>query len=161
MKKLLLTNLLSITIVFAVAGQSFDWNIRGGFNLMNSKSSGSDLAVLYHGGIQAGVRITNIGLYGEVIYSLHADQYGGEPIPYLIPAVVAKAYTLRFVFVEFGGAYLSKQGDSGVDPDIKNPDEKLFVLAGLGVHVSKIEVSLRALSKQSYGVIQLTAALKF
>lgn len=161
MKKLLLTNLMAFAVIYTVAGQSFDWNIRGGFNLMNSKSTGTDLAVLYHGGLQAGVRITNIGLYGEVTYSVHADQYGGDPIAYLIPAVVAKAYTFRFVFVEFGGAYLSKQGDSGVDPDIKNPDEKLFVLAGLGVHVSKIEVSLRAVSKQSYGVIQLTAALKF
>lgn len=152
---------MAFAVIYTVTGQSFDWNIRGGFNLMNSKSSDTDLSVLYHAGLQAGVKITNTGLYGEVTYSLHADQYGGEPVAYLIPAVLAKAYTLRFIFVEFGGAYLSRQGDSGVDPDIKNPDEKLFVLAGLGIHVSKLELSLRAVSRQSYGVIQLTAALKF
>jgi hypothetical protein len=52
-------------------------------------------------------------------------------------------------------------GDSGVDNDILNPDGKLFMFAGLGAKISKLELSARSTVKQSYGVIQITAAFKF
>ena len=101
MKKTLITAILFFTVFsFMSKAQSFDWNIHGGLNLMKAKSGDSDLAFYYHAGVQAGVRITNIGLYGELNYSVHEDQYGGDPIPYLIPAALVKAYTLRFVFIE-------------------------------------------------------------
>jgi len=161
LRKLLLSGMLAVFLISTASGQSFDWNIHGGLNLMKAKSGDSNMAMLYHAGIQAGVRITNIGVYGEIDYSLHEDQYGGDPIPYLIPAALVKAYTLRFIFIEAGAAYLAKMGDSDVDPDIMNPDEKIFLLAGMGVHVSKLEFSIRTEAKQSYGVIRFTAALKF
>ncbi len=161
MKKFLLISLLVTIIACPAFSQSFDWNARGGLNLMNAKSGDKDLALSYHFGLQAGVRITNFGIYGEALYSMLEDQYGGEPIAYFVPAVVGKGYFLKFVFLEFGGAYLSKIGDSGVDPDIMNPDKKIMPFAGLGAHFSKVEVSLRSVVKQSYGIIQVTAAVKF
>ena len=162
MKKLILTAISFLAISsFVSFSQSFDWNIHAGLNLMNAKSGESNLSLLYHGGIQAGVRITNIGVYGEIDYSLHEDQYGGDPVPYLIPSILVKAYVLRFVFAEGGASYLLKQGDSDVDPDILNPDKKIFMVAGLGVHVSKFEISLRTMAKQSYGIVQARIALKF
>jgi hypothetical protein len=161
MKKLLFTGLVSVLAVIASFGQSFDWNARGGLNLMNSKSDDKNLAVLYHFGVQAGVRITNFGIYGEALYSLNEDQYGEEPIAYFIPSVLGKGYFLKFVFVEFGGSYLLKIGDSGVDPDVSNPDKTIMPFAGLGAHFSKVEVSLRSVVKQSYGLIEITAAIKF
>ena len=161
MKKFLLIAIISGFLAAVSYGQSFDWNARGGINLMNAKSGDKDLAVLYHFGIQAGVRITNFGIYGEALYSMHEDQYGGEPIAYFVPAVVGKGYFLKFLFLEFGGAYAAMMGDSGVNPDIMNPDKKILPFAGLGVHFSKVEVSMRSVVKQSYGIIQITGAIKF
>ena len=162
MKKILFA--MFIIVIFLngrMAGQSFDWNLRGGLNLMNSKTSGEDLSLLYHAGIQAGIRVASFGLYGEVLYSMHENQYGGDPVAYFAPALLGKFYLKKFIFVEFGGTMLSIIGDSGVDNDILNPDGKLFMFAGLGAKISKIELSLRSTVKQSYGVIQLTAALRF
>jgi hypothetical protein len=62
-----------------------------------------------------------------------------------------------------GGSYLSKTGESGVQDDIRNPDDTIRPMAGLGVKFSKVELSLRTILKQSgsYGLIQITLALKF
>jgi hypothetical protein len=162
--------LLFVTILVALAcgrnlyGQSFDWNIRGGLNMMRSYTSGQKVALLYHAGAQAGVRITNFGFYGEAVYSLNENQYADhDPVGYLIPSLVVKGFWRKHLFVEFGGSFLSKVGDSGVDPDEMNPDNKLFFMAGLGTQFSKLQISMRstAQSSTSYVILQLTAAVKF
>jgi hypothetical protein len=144
-------------------GQSFDWNTRGGLNLMKSHKEGKDVAVLYHLGIQAGMRIASFGIYGEALYSMQENLYGGNPISYFIPSLLVKGYWQELLFVEMGGSYLSKTGESGVQDDIRNPDDTIRPMAGLGVKFSKVELSLRTILKQSgsYGLIQITLALKF
>jgi hypothetical protein len=164
MRKVALT--LFIVAVVSVElsfGQSFDWNIRGGLNLMKSHTAGKDVSVLYHIGLQAGIRVASFGFYGEALYSLNEDQYGGDPITYFIPSLVVKGYWQKHLFVEIGGSYLSKTGESNITNDILNPDGKVFMLAGLGVKISKLEISVRTIVKQSvtYGLMQVTAAVKF
>jgi hypothetical protein len=165
MKKLLFTTLMIVFVSGVISyGQSFDWNIRGGLNLMNSRTSGKDLSLLYHAGIQAGVRITNFGFYGEAVYSMHENKYRGDPIAYFLPAIIVKGFWRKSIFVQVGGTLLNKIGDSGVANDDLNPDGKLFMIAGFGAHISKIELSLRSIvnpNQSSYGVIQITAAFKF
>jgi hypothetical protein len=160
---------LLFIIVFVLAcmgniyGQSFDWNIRGGLNLMKSMPSGSGVTPLYHAGFQAGIRVINFGFYGEAVYSMNENQYGGNPVGYLIPSLVIKGFWRKHLFVEFGGSFLSKTGDSGHDPDLLNPDNKLLFMAGLGTQFSKLQISLRstAQTSASYIILQLTAAVKF
>jgi hypothetical protein len=162
-KTLLFTVLFVLACMGNLYGQSFDWNIRGGLNVMKSVSSDKKVSMFYHGGFQAGVRITNFGFYGEAVYSINENQYGGDPVGYLIPSVVVKGFWRKHLFAEFGGSYLSKVGDSGHDPDIMNPDNKLLFMAGLGTQFSKLQVSLRstAHTASSYIILQLTAAVKF
>jgi len=130
---------------------------------MKSHTAGKDVSVLYHIGLQAGIRVASFGFYGEALYSLNEDQYGGDPITYFIPSLVVKGYWQKHLFVEIGGSYLSKTGESNITNDILNPDGKVFMLAGLGVKISKLEISVRTIVKQSvtYGLMQVTAAVKF
>ena len=162
MKKIILTVVLISYISTGItSGQSFDWNLRGGFNMMKSSSSEGGPVFLFHAGAQAGVRIAHFGFYGEALYSMNENQYTGDPLPYFIPAVIVKGFWRKALFVEFGGAYLSMIGESDVINDSLNPDGKLTMVAGLGVHFSKIEISLRTNTLQSYTIIQATAAIKF
>jgi len=164
MKNTLLTLLMIVLVSSGTTfGQTFDWNVRGGLNLMKSRTTGKDVSVLYHVGLQAGIRIASFGFYGEALYSMNENQYGGDPVSYFIPSLIVKGYWQKHIFVELGGSYLSKTGDSGVKDDLLNPDGKVYMLEGLGAKISKLELSLRTLVKQSqpYGIIQLTAALKF
>ena len=166
MKKISLNLLLIFIMATGISyGQSFDWNIRGGLNVMNAQGDDEDLALLYHFGAQAGVRITSFGFYGEALYSMNEDQNGGDPVAYFIPAILTKGYWRKLLFIEFGGAFLSKLDDSNKldsgEEDILNPDNDIFMLAGLGLHLSKFELSVRTTTKQSYGIIQVTAAVKF
>jgi hypothetical protein len=153
--------LLFITISYSAA-QSFDWNIRGGINIMDAKTSGKDVSVLFHAGAEAGIRIANFGFYGEALYSVHENQYdGGDPVAYFVPAIVMKGYMRKILFGEMGGALISKIGDSGVTNDTLNPESMVYLFAGLGLHVSKFELSMRANLKQSYSVMQATIAVNF
>jgi hypothetical protein len=142
-------------------GQSFDWNLRGGLNLMKSLEEGKDVSLLYHAGLQAGVRIASFGIYGEALYSVLENQYGGDPVSYIAPSLIIKTYLKKFVFVEIGGTYLLKNSDSGVENDILNPDGDILMAGGLGFKISKLEISFRASFKESYTVLQATAAIKF
>lgn len=162
MRKILFTAalLLSSGIIF---GQSFDWNLRGGLNFMKSMNEGKDLAVLYHAGGQAGIRITSFGIYAEAIYSLNENQNGGDPVAYFQPSLLLKGFLTRFLFVEVGGTLLHRVGNvdlSGVLADM-NPSDDTYMFAGLGVKVSKIQLSVRSTVKNSYGLFNLTAAFRF
>jgi hypothetical protein len=162
MRKLLLTLFMIVIVSGGISfGQSFDWNLRGGLNLMKSHTSGKDVSFLYHAGFQAGIRMASFGFYGEALYSMLENQYGGNPIGYFAPSVIVKVFWKKFIFTEIGGTLLSKSGDSGVNNDILNPDGKVFMMAGLGAHFSKFELSLRTTVQQSYVILQATAAVKF
>lgn len=163
-KSLIITCLIVFACLETINGQSFDWNIRGGLNLMRSLTTDKKVSVLYHAGFQAGIRITSFGFYGEAVYSMHENQYkGGEPVGYLIPSLLVKGFWRKHLFAEFGGSFLSKVGDSGYDPDIYNPENKLMFMGGLGVRFSNFQLSLRSTAQpsSSYAVIQLTGAIKF
>ena len=161
MKKISFIILLLFIYAGFLAGQSFDWNIRGGINIMDSKTSGKDVAILYHAGAEAGLRIANFGFYGELLYSVHENQNGGDPVAYIIPAIVMKGYPRKILFAEMGGAILKMADGSDAISGSHNPDGIAYVFAGLGLHISKFELSFRANLKQSYPVMQVTAAVKF
>jgi hypothetical protein len=165
MKKLFIIACMTFLVYGGqLAGQSFDWNLRGGVNLMKSYTTSKSIAAYYHVGFQAGVRITNWGFYGEMVYSLQENQYQDKsPIAYVNPALVVKGFWRKHIFVEVGACYLNLVGDSGVDPDTRNPDKKGLALAGIGTQFSRFQFSLRSTLQPStsYGVVQLTAAVKF
>lgn len=142
-------------------GQSFDWNLRGGLNLMASKNPDKDISLLWHVGGEAGIRITSFGIYGELLYSMNENQDGGDPVAYFVPSIIGKGYWRRSFFVEFGASFPFIADDSEVIENTLNPDGKVFLAAGLGVKVSKLEISMRSTASQSYGVIQLTASVSF
>lgn len=143
------------------SAQSLDWNLRGGINIMDAKTSGKDVSVLFHAGAQAGVRITNFGFYGELLYSLNENQYPGDPVSYFIPSIVMKGYMRKLIFGEMGAGVLLKAGDSGVTDDTLNPDKSFNPFAGMGITFSKFEISFRANLKQSYAIMNVIAAVKF
>lgn len=144
-----------------LTGQSFDWNIRAGINIMDSKTSGKDVAVLFHAGGEAGVRITNFAFYGELLYSQIENQYGGDPVSYFVPSAVMKAFMRKILFAEMGAGVLIKTGDSGVTNDTLNPDGTFMPFAGLGIHVFKIDLSFRSHLSREFPIIQATLAAKF
>jgi hypothetical protein len=160
-RALYLTIIVFLAFNGVLCGQSFDWNIRGGLNMMNGQPSDKEIFLGYHAGVQAGVRVSYWGFYGEVVYSLHQNQDGGDPIGYFIPGIVIKRYLKTFLFVDFGGAFLVMTGDPELSELTLNPENTPVALVGLGTKVSKFELSLRTFAKQSYGVIQVTAAVKF
>jgi len=162
MKKLIFSLALIAAIsLYNINAQSFDWNLRGGVNIQDSKTTGKDIALWYHAGAQAGVRVASLGFYGEALYSIQENQYGGDPVSYFSPAVLMKGFTKKFVFVEMGATMMSLVGDPVVANDILNPDGEIFFFAGLGFKVSRIEISFRSHLKQSYSIIRATAAVKF
>ena len=144
-----------------VSGQSFDWNLRGGINIQDSKTPDKDVSVLYHAGVQAGIRITSWGFYGEALLSLQENQYGGDPLAYFTPAILMRGYPRKIFFAEMGASLFAKTGDSGVSNDILNPDGDILFFAGLGLNISKLEISFRSHLKQSYPMMRVTAAIKF
>lgn len=162
MRKLLF--ILSMILISASGitfGQSFDWNLRGGANIMNSQNEDKDVAAHYHLGVQAGIRVASFGFYGEALYSMLENQYGGDPVAYFAPSLIVKTYMKKYLFIEIGGTLLSKSGDSGIPDDTKNPDGKVLMAAGLGACISKAELSFRTTFQQSYSILQVTAAVKF
>jgi len=162
MKKLLIPILMIILITTGnMAGQSFDWNIRGGLNLMNSMNPDKDVALLYHAGAQAGVRIASFGFYGEALLSMNENQDGGDPLAYFVPSVIVKGYWRKYLFVEVGGSLLILADKSEVGDNTLNPETRPYMAAGLGVHFSKFEISFRTTGNSGYAVIQATAAVKF
>jgi hypothetical protein len=160
-KSIVFTILLLSGLAGITKGQTFDWNIRGGLNIMNGQPSGEDIYLGYHAGFQAGVRVSYWGFYAEGLYSVHQNQDGGDPIAYLIPGINIKRYVKQFLFVDFGGALLMVSGDTELSENTLNPENKLVYMAGIGAKISVMELSMRVLSRTSYGVIQVTAALKF
>ena len=162
MKRLIvLTVLIFSSFSGYLYGQTFDWNIRGGLNIMPDLNSDGKVFYGYHAGVQAGVRVSYWGFYGEGIYSLNANQDGGDPVAYIMPGINIKRYLKQFLFVDFGGALLIVAGDPGLSESTLNPENKPLFMAGLGAKISKFELSLRVLSRSSYAIIQATAAVKF
>lgn len=128
---------------------------------MDSKSSGKNVSALYHFGAQAGVRITNFGFYGEAMYSMHENQNtDGEPVAYFVPGIITKVFAKKFLFAELGAVYMAKIGDTGDSSTDLNPGGAGAFVAGLGFHVSKVQLSFRTTVKESYTILQVTAAFK-
>lgn len=162
MRKFLVSLYIAVIVAAGTTyGQSFDWNLRGGLNLMKSLEEGKDVSLLYHAGLQAGIRVASFGFYGEALYSVLENQYGGDPVSYIAPSLIVKTYIKKFIFVEIGGTYLVKNSDSGVEDDILNPDGDILMAGGLGFKVSKFELSFRTTFRESYTILQATAAIKF
>jgi len=129
--------------------------------MMNSKNPDKDLSILWHVGGQAGLRITSFGIYGEFLYSMNENQDGGDPVTYFVPSIIGKGYWRKSFFVEFGASFPIISDHSGVIDGTLNPDGRPFLAAGLGIKLSKFEISMRSTANQNYGVIHLTGSVKF
>jgi hypothetical protein len=161
-RSLCLIILAILTSTGFLYGQTFDWNIRGGLNLMNGQPSDKKVFPGYHAGVQAGVRVSYYGFYGEAVYSVHQNQDGGDPIAYFMPGIDIKRYLKQFLFVDVGGAFLIMTGEPSIADPTLNPENMPVFMAGLGAKISKVELSMRAISGSSgYVVVQVTAAVKF
>ena len=161
-RSLCLIILAILTSTGFLYGQTFDWNIRGGLNLMNGQPSDKKVFPGYHAGVQAGVRVSYYGFYGEAVYSVHQNQDGGDPIAYFMPGIDIKRYLKQFLFVDVGGAFLIMTGEPSIADPTLNPENMPVFMAGLGAKISMVELSMRAISGSSgYVVVQVTAAVKF
>lgn len=157
MKKIFIVLFLSATFIGANA-QGLEVRARGGVNIQNSNISDKNVSVLPHFGVSAGLRISSIGIYGEMLYSVHENINGSGEADYLIPSASIRFYTHRFVYAEAGIAYLMLTKDPG--GVIQNVDKKAGYFVGLGLTLRRFELGVRA-ANQPVTNVQLTASYRF
>lgn len=152
--------ILAITLMGLNAmSQKLEFRLRGGVNFQRSSSPGNEYSFLPHVGATAGVRISTFGIYGEVLYSIHDDQYWPEEAAYLVPSVLVRIYGFRYFYSEAGLSYYSLAEDE--DPGLAEeyPDQAMGYFAGLGFYIRKFEIGLRATAPVNS--IQATASYRF
>ncbi|MEE4115579.1 MAG: hypothetical protein V2I37_05395 [Marinilabiliaceae bacterium] len=158
MKKYLIVFVLLIAGL-AVSAQGLEFRLRGGANFQRSSMAGQEFSFLPHFGASAGIRISTIGIYGELLYSQHEEANGLSNLAYLIPSAHVRLYTYRFMYAELGLLYLMLTDDIE-DGLLDNPDKEAGYYVGLGASFKKFEVGLRTISKPSLA-IQITASYRF
>ena len=158
MKKYLIVIALLIA-GFTVSAQGLEFRLRGGANFQRSKMADQEFTFLPHIGASAGIRLSTIGIYGELLYSQHEEANGLTNLNYLIPSVHFRLYTFRFLYAEAGLMYLML-ADDVEDGLLDNPDKEAGYYVGFGASFRKIELGLRTLTKPST-VIQITASYRF
>lgn len=158
MKKYLLV--ITLLIIGVTAGaQGMEFRLRAGANFQNSKLDGKEYSFLPHFGASAGIRLSTIGIYGEVLYSQHEDINGSQAINYIIPSLQIRLYTFRYMYAELGLCYmvLADEIEGGL---IDNVDKEAGYYVGFGASFKKIEVGLRTANLPVTN-IQLTASYRF
>lgn len=158
MKKIIV--LLAVTLIsLSSMSQKLEFRLRGGVNFQRSSSTENDFSFLPHAGAMAGVRITTFGIYGELLYSMHDDQYWPEEAAYLVPSALVRFYGFRYLYSEAGLSYyiLAEDKDDGIAAEY--PDQKLGYFAGIGLFLNKFEIGLRATAPVNS--IQATASYRF
>ena len=135
--------IIILAIGSASMAQNLEFRLRGGANFQKSNLQDKEYSFLPHFGASAGVRLSTIGIYGELLLSTHEDIGGIETIDYIIPSLHARLYTFRFAYAELGFTYLILSGE--VD-DISNVDKEAGYFIGLGASFKKFELGFRTAS---------------
>jgi len=158
MKKIIVILAVSLISLYSMS-QKLEFRLRGGVNFQRSSSIENDFSFFPHAGAMAGVRIATFGIYGELLYSIHDDQYWPEEAPYLVPSVLVRFYGFRYLYSEAGLSYyiLAEEKEAGIVAEF--PDQKIGYFAGLGLLLNKFEIGLRATSPVNS--IQATASYRF
>lgn len=158
MKKTLI--LFAFTFIsLSVMSQNIEFGLSGGVNFQRSSSAESDFSFLSHFGVMAGVRISYVGIYGEVLYSTHDDENWLETGSYLVPSVFLRFYRLRNLYVEAGLSYYVLAEDQVGMSMYEFPDKQLGYFAGMGLNIRNFEVGLRTTGPVMS--IQATASIRF
>ncbi len=148
-----------IAIGISAAAQGLEFRLKGGANFQKSNLADKEFSFLPQFGISAGLRISTIGIYGEIDFSTHEDVNGSGGIPYIIPSVQVRWYTYRFIYVEAGLAYLLLAED--IEPGLQeNIDKEVGYYVGFGATYKRFEIGFRTASKPVTN-IQLLAAIRF
>lgn len=158
MKKTLI--LLAVTLISLPAvSQNLEFGLRGGVNFQRSSSAESDFSFLPHVGAMGGVRISYVGIYGEVLYSTHDAESWLETGSYIVPSVMLRFYRLRNLYVEAGLSYYLLAEDQIGMSMYEFPDKQLGYFAGMGLNIRNFEVGIR--STGPVMSIQATASIRF
>lgn len=148
-----------IAIGVSAAAQGLEFRLKGGANFQKSNLADKEFSFLPQFGMSAGLRISTIGIYAEVDYSMHEDVNGSGGIPYIIPSAQVRWYTYRFIYAEAGLAYLLLAED--IEPGLReNIDKEMGYYVGFGATSQRLEIGLRMASKPVSN-IQILAALRF
>ena len=151
--------LLALTTMVAEA-QKPEIRLRGGLNMFNSKSPDKEIAFLPHFGAQAGIRISTIGIYGELQYTMLEDVNTYESLGYLLPSIVGRWYGTRLFYVELGPSLLIPAGKVETTGLLSNPDNTFTFFVGGGFYTGKFEFGLRAYQTPK-PTMQMSLGLKF
>ena len=161
MKKILLSLFILFTGIPLLQAQGLEFRLRGGANLQRTIGSDaeSEFSLYSHAGAMAGLRISTIGIYAEVLYSAHEEANGGGAINYVVPSALARFYTYKFLYAEAGLSYylLAEDVPDGFN---SNPDKEAGFYAGLGATTRRLELGMRA-SMKPFKTVQLTASFRF
>ena len=112
--------------------------------MQSASAADNNVSFTLHAGAMAGLRISDLGLYGELLYSKHDNESWPSAASYLVPAVILRYNGFRFVYVEAGMPYYLLFGEQP-DPSVKEiPDKSIGVYAGAGFTLGKLEIGLRA-----------------
>jgi hypothetical protein len=158
MKKIIV--ILAVTLIsLSSMSQKLEFRLRGGVNFQRSSSTENEYSFLPHVGAMAGVRISIFGIYGELLYSKHDDQYWSEAAAYLVPSALFRFYGFRYFYSEAGLSYYILAEDKGLAFAAEYSDQTIGYFAGLGLYLNRLELGLRATAPVNS--IQATASYLF
>ena len=148
-----------LIIAVSSSAQDLEFRIRGGVNFQRAIGSDEEFSLYSHIGAMAGIRISTIGFYGEMLYSTHEEANGEGGINYIEPSAIFRYYTFKYMYAEAGLTYyiLAEDVPDGFN---SNPDKDPGFFMGLGVSFRRIEVGMRT-STSPFKVVQATASFRF
>lgn len=128
--------------------------------MQQTQSDDAKFSLTSHIGAMAGVRISTLGIYGEVLFSTHDSNNWSENADYLVPSLLVRFYGFRKIYVEGGIPYFILMSDQIDGSFIDFPDKEVGFYAGLGLSLSRIEIGLRS-SMNPISTVQLTGSFRF
>lgn len=142
MKKILLTTVLCALCVFAFAQAKIEVGLKAGANFANPEieNINSESVTSFHGGAFLLVKLANIGIQPEVLYSSQGSQVSGASdinLDYINIPVMAKFYLPLGLNLQFGPQFgilsdnLQDLDGDGAKDQLKNSD--LSAAFGAGV----------------------------
>ncbi|MEA1886683.1 MAG: hypothetical protein U9N72_05700 [Bacteroidota bacterium] len=104
MKKLIILLAIS-SISLSAMSQQLEFDLRGGINFQGSHSPDKNTSLLPHIGLMAGLKISTMGIYGEVLFSIHDDNDWAERANYFVASTLLRYYGFQPIYIEGGLSY--------------------------------------------------------
>ena len=142
MKRLLIILTISLLTLPSMS-QVLEFNLRGGINMDRSSVEGKDLSFLPHLGAMAGARFSSIGIYAEMLLTIHDGEGWAERGTYLVPSLVVRYYNPRIFYLEAGPSYYLLTEKQVPGADVLFPDKKIGFLAGAGFYAGRFDIGVR------------------